>query len=382
MSLFSRGHLQARGYALLQRSSATSGYHFSSSDSDTFTYSDSLNGFLIPSGFIRHTVDNVDGDITQFDTPYTINHTDSIFSNGFQIQLNCLNNEGNLYYYQNYFFNNDGQFIYYRGNYNHISQFLRCINPISSLTDSIIVELGTLGNYKKYIYSRDSLNRVSTCHKYTSADSLNWIYYEYDTFEYGSLLPVNLSIFQPETLSMDLLNCFVDSHYNIISQTIHHIDPAQTYTIPYYIESTDPLTFYFGPGGPPLIFKFNEMGRLIDFWYEDSPNDYTWRYVWGNYVSVDDEVSIPLQFSVYPNPFSASVKLHLNLEKSETADIRIYNLKGQLVKTLATGKMDKGDYFYDWDGTDSCGKPCAAGMYLCRAELGTARFSRKLFRIN
>jgi len=44
--------------------------------------------------------------------------------------------------------------------------------------------------------------------------------------------------------------------------------------------------------------------------------------------------------------------------------LNIYNIKGQLIKTLFKGNLEKGTHNIIWDGTDSNGKPVSSGIYL------------------
>ncbi len=77
--------------------------------------------------------------------------------------------------------------------------------------------------------------------------------------------------------------------------------------------------------------------------------------------------SIPIQpgiHKVYPNPFHPVANLSLSVEKSAWVELDIYNLKGQKVRSVYSGNMDKGSKTLTWDGKDSFGKICANGMYL------------------
>jgi flagellar hook assembly protein FlgD len=55
-----------------------------------------------------------------------------------------------------------------------------------------------------------------------------------------------------------------------------------------------------------------------------------------------------------------------------SSKVRIYNLKGQLVKELDLfGKAA-------WDGTDSSGKRLGSGIYLIRTEIDNRPITRKI----
>lgn len=76
---------------------------------------------------------------------------------------------------------------------------------------------------------------------------------------------------------------------------------------------------------------------------------------------------IPLRpgiFKVYPNPFHPVATLSLSVDKNSWVDVDIYNLKGQKVRSLYAGNMDKGSKSVLWDGKDSQGNNCSNGIYL------------------
>ena len=81
------------------------------------------------------------------------------------------------------------------------------------------------------------------------------------------------------------------------------------------------------------------------------------------------EASLMLKQS-YPNPFrlndfaKASLKISYNLPKNGHVNLKIYNMKGQLVKTLINDFKDKGEHTAVWNGKDKFGKKIASGIYL------------------
>jgi hypothetical protein len=76
---------------------------------------------------------------------------------------------------------------------------------------------------------------------------------------------------------------------------------------------------------------------------------------------------IPLSTSikgVYPNPFNPSAVIQIDIAKQSNVKLNIYNLKGQLIKTLDTSAKSPGTYFYKWNGIDDNGKHCTSGTYI------------------
>jgi len=86
-------------------------------------------------------------------------------------------------------------------------------------------------------------------------------------------------------------------------------------------------------------------------------------------VAIDDPVApvIPeLHISTSPNPMRDELKLELTLPAESSYTIRIYNLRGQLVKCIAGISDTYGKAETRWNGSDEKGMPCAKGIYLLK----------------
>jgi hypothetical protein len=96
--------------------------------------------------------------------------------------------------------------------------------------------------------------------------------------------------------------------------------------------------------------------------------------------NIDDVTPIPQIYlkQNYPNPFNPETNISFSLKQTSEIELCIYNLKGQMVKTLQKGLMDKGNHSLVWKGTDDNDKPVASGVYLYRLSSGKAQTSRKM----
>lgn len=72
----------------------------------------------------------------------------------------------------------------------------------------------------------------------------------------------------------------------------------------------------------------------------------------------------------YPNPFNPSTTISFSLAKFGNVSMKIYNTRGQLVKTLIDGAMPAGRHSVLWAGVDEHGRPVASGLYFCRLTAG------------
>jgi flagellar hook assembly protein FlgD len=68
-----------------------------------------------------------------------------------------------------------------------------------------------------------------------------------------------------------------------------------------------------------------------------------------------------------PNPFVARTVLHYALPRSAGVTLRIFDLQGRVVRTLADdATRPAGEYDATWDGRDGQGRAAGAGVYFAR----------------
>lgn len=81
----------------------------------------------------------------------------------------------------------------------------------------------------------------------------------------------------------------------------------------------------------------------------------------------------------HPNPFNPSTTISFSLAKNTPAlELKIYNLKGQLVKTLFSGNLDKGNHSLVWNGLDNNGASVGSGVYFYSLSDGNSSQQRKM----
>jgi peptidyl-prolyl cis-trans isomerase A (cyclophilin A) len=83
--------------------------------------------------------------------------------------------------------------------------------------------------------------------------------------------------------------------------------------------------------------------------------------------------------SIAPNPFNPETTIAFTLGQAELAQIDIYNLRGQRVRTVLKDNLSAGEHTVTWNGTDDTGHSVASGMYFARFALNNQTVSiRKL----
>ena len=80
----------------------------------------------------------------------------------------------------------------------------------------------------------------------------------------------------------------------------------------------------------------------------------------------------------YPNPFNPSTMILYDIPKSGTVSICIYNVQGQVVRTLLDGDKPAGSHRIVWDGRSDQGTSVATGVYFYRIVAGDYTNTRKM----
>jgi hypothetical protein len=83
----------------------------------------------------------------------------------------------------------------------------------------------------------------------------------------------------------------------------------------------------------------------------------------------------------YPNPFnpSTTISYELRVDHPCMITLRIYDLRGHLIRTLKKGHQSFGRYEVIWDGRDESGRSVGSGFYIYQLQTGNRISSRKMF---
>ena len=97
-------------------------------------------------------------------------------------------------------------------------------------------------------------------------------------------------------------------------------------------------------------------------------------------------VEIPRQSLLlpnYPNPFNPETWIPYQIREPAEVFIRIYNLRGHLVRTLDLGQRAAGFYLghtraAHWDGHNDAGEKVASGIYFYQLQAGDFSSTRRM----
>ena len=100
----------------------------------------------------------------------------------------------------------------------------------------------------------------------------------------------------------------------------------------------------------------------------------------------EDDVVVPSAgqiISIAPNPFRTETNISYRLKSTDTAELHIYNVKGERVFSTGLQTQSGRDGNYSWNGFSNDGKMCPSGMYFGILNInGRNASSRKLVKLN
>ncbi len=94
-------------------------------------------------------------------------------------------------------------------------------------------------------------------------------------------------------------------------------------------------------------------------------------------VSLAGTLALPTEFVLdqnYPNPFNPSTTIRYGLPEDSNVSLVIYDVRGNVVRTLETGHKSAGWYELNWDGQTNNGLTISTGVYFAR--IGAGRYSQ------
>ncbi len=83
----------------------------------------------------------------------------------------------------------------------------------------------------------------------------------------------------------------------------------------------------------------------------------------------------------YPNPFNPTTIISYSLPNDGMIELKVYNIKGQLVKTLVKGEQLSGSYETVWSGKDNNEKNVSSGIYFYKLSTKDETIMKKMLML-
>ena len=80
----------------------------------------------------------------------------------------------------------------------------------------------------------------------------------------------------------------------------------------------------------------------------------------------------------YPNPFNPVTNIAYSIKEAGKVTLQVYNVKGQLVKTLVDDVRETGNYTVTWNGRDNTNKSVASGVYFYKMKAQNYNNTKKM----
>jgi len=101
-------------------------------------------------------------------------------------------------------------------------------------------------------------------------------------------------------------------------------------------------------------------------------------------VTLEKNQEVPERFTLfqnYPNPFNPETNISFSLPEESEVNLKIYNLKGQLVNILVNTRLGAGIHTFTWKGKDGSGKDVSSGIYFYKLMAGKYSETKKMVKI-
>ncbi|MBI9032376.1 T9SS type A sorting domain-containing protein [bacterium] len=204
---------------------------------------------------------------------------------------------------------------------------------------------------------------------------------------------------------------FSDAHDDWLFSPAMNLIAGNTYTISFWYknspfeDSVEKMNFFVGnsPTASEMNTELWDDNNIINSSYMQAIVEYTPEesglkfFGWHAYsdaiqmVLLIDDISISqdpvsndndiaeirnLALSNYPNPFNPETRISFSIPKNEVASIKIYNLKGQLVKEF--NNLTSNETHIVWNGRDNKNKAIPSGIYLTKLLVGSSHLVKKI----
>ncbi|HET9951586.1 MAG TPA: FlgD immunoglobulin-like domain containing protein [Candidatus Eisenbacteria bacterium] len=82
-----------------------------------------------------------------------------------------------------------------------------------------------------------------------------------------------------------------------------------------------------------------------------------------------------------PNPFISDTEISYSLPSAASVSVRVFDVRGRLVRTLQDGPSDAGVQRLRWDGRDDMGRTASVGIYFVRFDAGNTLQTQRILRL-
>lgn len=86
----------------------------------------------------------------------------------------------------------------------------------------------------------------------------------------------------------------------------------------------------------------------------------------------------PINAAIFPNPVESGTTFEIKVAHSGVLSAKIYNIQGQLVKSITEERVSVGAFRYSWDARDRRGRSVPNGVYIAVFQLGHSKATKRI----
>jgi len=128
-----------------------------------------------------------------------------------------------------------------------------------------------------------------------------------------------------------------------------------------------------------FVLVWAQTSARLRVYYNDGMGNFSDNPI----VSNNDELNpmLDMKLSVYPNPFTEKVNIEYTPCSSGKIGLKIYNIKGQLVRSYHKDARANELQHIQWDGNDEIGRTVSKGIYFCMINIDNKQTVKKIVKI-
>jgi hypothetical protein len=282
------------------------------------------------------------------------------------------------------------------GNLKLMKHFSNTCDTLSAIAEKQLSNTTLSTNETAFLKAMLHIAEVDGCVDYSQMDG--WYIRLFKGMKCDSYNKnVDCSKLPPDHLVADFHTAPTDEYGNMVGWVLH----AGTGNVNLATIVTDGRA-YIGPVLSYYEYTTNNFERLTDeewttlyksalkpaftnLYMADELGNDKGEYTILNYqiTGVDEE---PMHEAIiktlnYPNPFNVSTSIAFTVPPSlgdEIVELKIYNLAGDLIKTLLNERMGEGVFSVKWDATNNNGGQVLPSVYVYKLNIGNKSVSGKM----
>jgi len=180
---------------------------------------------------------------------------------------------------------------------------------------------------------------------------------------------------------VDYITNFVTSFSSMTLEDVksvpNNINSHGTYQGAYELTGTEIIDYNINPPGQSDLIHIDgtPSSHKNDQWALHEAYDFK-DMIFGEEIAGTGSEILPNEFKLYvpyPNPFNPVTTIRFSVGLQHPTSLRIYDLNGRLVETLANKKLNAGEHEIVWNADGM-----ASGMYIVKLVSGEQRQIQKL----